>query len=65
MRGYPSKAAPPAAGPRHAVSREGVEYVHPPLEDLVAEMTDGPHDASEPDRLWLEPDAPRDIDPGK
>jgi hypothetical protein len=61
-RRHTSEAADPAAGPREAVSGEGVERVHPPAEDLVAEITDGPHDASEQDRLWLEPKS-RDVDP--
>jgi hypothetical protein len=65
MRDHPSEAAGPAAGPREAVTGQGVEHVHPPAEDLVAEMTDLPHDASEQDRLWLEPSAPRDADPDK
>ena len=62
--GHGSEAADPAAGPREAVSGEGVEHVHPRAEDLVAEMTDGPDDASEQDRLWLEP-KPRDVDPDR
>ena len=61
---HASEAADPAAGPREAVSGEGVEHVHPRAEDLVAEMTDGPDDASEQDRLWLEP-KPRDVDPDR
>ena len=64
--GDSGEAAPPAASPRDALSGDGVEHVHLPSEDLVAEMTNGPHDASEQDRLWLEPDpAPRDVDPDK
>jgi hypothetical protein len=43
----------------------GVEHVHAPVEDVVAQMTDLPHDASEQDRLWLERHSPRDVDPDK
>jgi hypothetical protein len=65
MRGHASEAAAPTADPREAVSGGGVEHVHPRSEDLVAEMTDGQHDPSEQDRLWLESNAPRDVDPDK
>jgi hypothetical protein len=54
-----------AAGPGEAVSGEGVEHVHAPVEGVVAQMTDRSHDASEQDRLWLEPHPPRDVDPDK
>ena len=63
-RGHASQAVPPAAGPLDAVSGEGVQHVPTPSGDLVAEMTDGPS-ASEQDRLWLERDAPPDVDPDK
>jgi hypothetical protein len=64
VRGHASEAADSPAGPREAVSAEGVERVHQPAEDLVAEMSDGPHDASEQDQLWLDP-KPRDVDADK
>jgi hypothetical protein len=64
VRGHASEAADPAAGPREAASGEAAEHVHKSAEDLVAEMTDGPRDASEQDRLWLEPKPP-DVDPDK
>jgi hypothetical protein len=62
MRGQGSEAADPVASPREAVSGEGVEHVQRPAEDLAAEMTDGPHEASEQDRLWLDRDTPGDVD---
>jgi hypothetical protein len=42
-----------------------MEHVDAPVEDVVAQMTDLSHDASEQDRLWLEPHPPRDVDPDK
>jgi hypothetical protein len=63
MREHASEAAGPATGPREAVSGEGVEHLHAPVEDVVAQMTDLSHDASEQDRLRLEPHLPRDVDP--
>jgi hypothetical protein len=59
---HASEEATPAAAPREAVSGRGVEHVQRPAEDLVAEMTDGPHDVSEQDRLWPEQNTPRDLD---
>jgi hypothetical protein len=64
-REHASEAAGRATGPREAVSWKGVEDVHAPVEDVMAQMTDLPHDASEQDRLWLEPHPPRDVDPDK
>jgi hypothetical protein len=63
-REHASEAGGSATGPREAVSGEGVEHVHAPVEDVVAQMTDLPHDASEQDRLW-ERHPPRDVDPHK
>jgi hypothetical protein len=60
MSGRVSKAVGPAAGLPEVVSGEGVEHVHPSADDLVA---DGPHDGSEQDRLWHDPNAPRDVNP--
>jgi hypothetical protein len=62
MPEHASEAAGPGAGPREAVTGEGVEHLHPPAEDLVAETTDLPHDAPEQDLLWLERNAPGDVD---
>jgi hypothetical protein len=63
MPGRVSKAVGPAAGLREVVGGEGAEHVHPSAEDLVADMTDGPRDASEQDRLWRDRNAPRDVTP--
>jgi hypothetical protein len=65
MRGRASEAAGPERGQQEAISGEGVEHVHPPAEDLVAEMTDDPNEASEQNRLWLERNTPPDVDPDK
>jgi len=59
--GLPVDRVPEAA----AGSGEGVEHVHPPMEGVVAQMTDRSHDGSEQDRRWLEPHPARDVDPDK
>jgi hypothetical protein len=65
IRGHASGAAGPAAAPQEALSGEDVEHVHPPVEDLVAGMSGGPHDAQEQERLWPDPNAPQDVDADK
>ena len=52
-----------ATGSRETLSREGVGHVHAPADDVVAEMTDLPHDPSEQDGRWLEPNRLPDADP--
>jgi hypothetical protein len=54
-----------ATGSRAALSGEGVEHVHAPADDVVAEMTDLPHDPSEQDGRWLEPNRLPDADPDR
>jgi hypothetical protein len=54
-----------ATGPREALSGEGVEHVHAPADEVVAEMTDLPHDPSEQDRRWLEPNPLTHVDPDR
>jgi hypothetical protein len=61
--GRAGEAVGPAAGLREALSVEGAEHLHPPAEDLVADVTDGPRDASEQEQLWRDPNAPRDVNP--
>jgi hypothetical protein len=52
-----------ATGSREALSGEGVERVHAPADDVVAEITDLPHDPSGQDRRSLEPNPLPDVDP--
>jgi hypothetical protein len=52
-----------ATGPREALSGEGVEHVHAPADDVVAQRTDRLHDPSGQDGRWLEPNPLPDADP--
>jgi hypothetical protein len=65
MHEHASQTARPEADPREAVTAEGVEHVHPPAEDPVAEITDLPREVSEQDRVWLDRNAARHIEPDK
>jgi hypothetical protein len=61
--GRVGEAVGPAADLRETLSVESAEQLHPAAEDLVADVTDGPRDASEQDRLWRDSNAPRDVNP--